>query len=286
MASPTAADLPVVATDALGRQITLEAYPERIVSLAPSNTEILFALGAGGRIVGVTNYCDYPTEVERLPRVGGFSDPSLELIVSMQPDLVVAARMNPLTALESLRRFGIPVFALAPSTLEGTLHAIRQTGYLIGKGEEASRVTQQLEARIEAVRNVVSSISPRDRPRVVWGRLEAPFYSAGPGSFIHDLIRTAGGKNIIESEVAWPQIGLETVVYRNPDIIIVNLESPRHLQEEIARLRKTSGWMAIDAVKTGRIHHVSLEVLGRPGPRLVDGLELLARHFHPDRFPK
>lgn len=286
VASRTAADLPVAATDALGSQITLEAYPERIVSLAPSNTEILFALGAGSQIVGVTDYCDYPTEVERLPKIGGFSDPSLELIVSMQPDLVVAARLNPLQALEGLRRFEIPVFVLAPSTLEGTLRAIRQAGCLIGKGGEASRVTQQLEARIEAVRSVVSSISPRDRPRVVWGRLEAPFYSAGPGSFIHDLIRTAGGRNIIESEATWPQIGLETVVYRNPDVIIANLESPRRLQEEIARLRKTSGWMTINAVKTGRIYHVSLDVLGRPGPRLVDGLELLARHFHPDRFPK
>ena len=286
LACPLSADLPVEATDALGDRITLTAYPERIVSLAPSNTEILFALGAGDRIVAVTNYCDYPPEVERLPRIGGFSDASLELIVSVQPDLVLAARLNPLEALESLKRFDIPVFVLAPSTLEETIRIIRQTGRLIGSDEAADRLTKQLEARIEAVRKTVSAIGQEDRPRVIWGRLSAPFYSAGPGSFIDDLIRTAGGRNIIGSGNTWPQIGLETVVDRNPEVIIVSVESPERIPEEIARLRETSGWKTIDAVKTGRVYHLDLDLLGRPGPRLVDGLERLAALLHPDRFKK
>ncbi len=284
--APAVADLPIEATDALGDRITLNAYPERIVSLAPSNTEILFALGAGDRIVAVTNYCDYPPEVEHLPRIGGFSDASLELIVSVQPDLVVAARLNPLEALESLKRFDIPVFVLAPSTLEETIRVIRQTGRLIGEEDATSRLIKQLESRIEAVRKIVSAIGQEDRPRVIWGRLAAPFYSAGPGSFIDDLIRAAGGVNIIGSGNTWPQIGLETVVDRNPEVIIVSVESPESIPKDIARLRETSGWKTIDAVKTGRIYHLDLDLLGRPGPRLVDGLERLAALLHPGRFKK
>lgn len=283
---PTSADLPIEDTDALGDRITLNAYPERIVSLAPSNTEILFALGAGDRIVAVTKYCDYPPEVERLTRIGGFSDASLELVVSVQPDLVVAARLNPLEALESLKRFDIPVFVLAPFTLEETIQAIRQTGRLIGRDEAADRLTKQLEARIEAVRKTVSAIGQEDRPRVIWGRLAAPFYSAGPGSFIDDLIQTAGGTNIIGSGNTWPQIDLETVVDRNPEVFIVSVESPERIPEEIARLRETSGWKTIDAVKTGRVYHLDLDLLGRPGPRLVDGLERLAALLYPGRFKK
>ncbi len=283
--SSAAQDFPLKLTDVLGDTLTLNAYPERIVSLAPSNTELLFAVNAGGRVVAVTDYCNYPPEAAKKPRIGGFSQSSLELIVSMQPDLVLAARLNPQESLEGLRRFNIPVFVLAPSTLKETLQALRQVGRITGRDTAATRLEAALKDRMEAVERVVDKLEAR--PRVLWGKLEAPMYTAGPGSFIDDLIRLAGGTNIVHDAGAnWPQVGLETIVVRNPEVIVVSSGDPKKIGEALLRLRKTPGWKEIDAVTRGRIHHIDLDLLGRPGPRLVDGLERLAETLHPDRFPQ
>ena len=281
-----AGDLPLTLTDALGDTVTLKAYPQRIVSLAPSNTELLFAAGAGDRVVGVTEYCDHPPEAARKTKIGGFSNPSLEQIVALQPDLVLAARFNPLDVLEGLRRLDIPVFALAPKTLEEVLQTLRQIGRLSGQEEAAQKSEAALRARVEAVRKTVEDLSASARLRVLWGQLKAPMYTAGPGSFIDDLIRLAGGINIAaDAGSGWPQIGLETLVDRNPQAIVVS-SGREQIEKDLVRLRQTSGWKTVDAIESGRVYHLDLNLLGRPGPRLVDGLEALARILHPDRFPQ
>jgi len=262
----------------------MERAPQRIVSMAPSNTETVFALGAGSRLVGVTDYCDYPPEAKDVESIGTFADASLERIVSLQPDLVLAARFNSLDVINGLKRLGIPVFALAPDEIESTMDGIRDIGALIGNEDAAKDLLECMNARIANVNRLVSQIPETDRPRVLWGRLEVPMYSAGPGSYIHDLLQTAGGRNIVgDSKAAWPQVGLETLVDRNPQVIIVSTD-PSRLRAEIVRLQNTDAWREIDAIQTGRVLHIETDLLQRPGPRLVDALEAVARALHPNRF--
>ena len=271
--------------DALGDTFRLAPPPLRLVSLAPSNTEIVYAVGAGDRLVGVTEYCNYPPEAEQVETIGGFSNPNLELIVSLRPDLVLGARFNPLEVLSALRRLDIPVFVLAPRTLEETFIAVRQIGFLTGQDDPASELQACMRTRIEALASVVEPIPEESRPLVLWGKLGTPMYTAGPGSFIDDLIRLAGGRNVAaDAQTAWFQVGLETIVSRNPQIILVSSVDPETIGRDVERLRNTPGWEEVDAIVAGRVYHVDLDILGRPGPRLIDGLEILAKIFHPDRF--
>ena len=280
-----AGDFPLNLTDALGHTVTLNASPKRIVSLAPSNTEILYAIGAGNRVVGVTSYCNYPDGAAQKPQVGGFSNPNLEQIVSLRPDLVLAARFNPMDVLEALRRLNISVFALAPATIAEALQTLRTVGLLTGELTSAVQLEAALQARFQTIEQTVAAIPETHRPRVLWGRLEAPMYTAGPGSFIGSLIRLAGGTNIAaDADADWIQIGLETIVARNPQVIIVSDHTPGDVEKSLDRLRKTPGWKTVDAIASGHVYSINLDLLGRPGPRLIDGLEALAHTLHPHRF--
>ena len=278
---------PITLSDALGRETTVAKAPVRIISLAPSNTEILYSLGLGDRVVGVTDYCDFPAEALTRTKIGGFSNPNLEQIVSLSPDLVLAARFNPVEVLDALHELGFPVFALAPSTLEEALLTVTQVGQLTGSEPQSLELLTGLRARVARVEAEVRKISSDGRPKILWGQLKAPMYSAGPGSFIHDLVTRAGGQNIAaDTGAAWPQLGLETLVTRNPDIIIVSGQDSVAIRESVERLRQTAGWKSIAAIVTGSVYEVSLDLLGRPGPRLVSGLESLAILLHPEKFAR
>jgi iron complex transport system substrate-binding protein len=276
-----AADFPVTLTDALGHAVTLETQPQRIVSMAPSNTEILFALGAGTQVAGVTTYCNYPPAAAKKPNVGEFSRSSLESIVSLNPDLVLAARFNPMEVLEGLRRLGIPVFALAPSRFTDILDTVDQIGRLSGHAATSDSLVRSMRVRVEAVRSAVATVPDSARPLVLWGRLKAPMYTAGPGGYLNDLINLAGGRNLAaDARADWPQIGLETIVSRNPDVIIVS-GGDSDIDRDLERLRGTGGWQGVQAVIQGRIYNVDPDLLQRPGPRIVQGLEQLCRVLHP-----
>lgn len=283
----SAEPFPVSLSDALGRIVALETVPLRIVSLAPSNTEILYALGLGERVVGLTEYCDYPPEATTKPKIGGFSNPNLEQIVSFSPHLVLGARFNPVEVLDALHELGIPIFAIAPTTLEETLQTLAQVGKLTGRIDQATELESSLRDRIAKITISVEKIPAEKRPKVLWGQLKAPMYTAGPGSFIHDLITSAGGRNIAsDTGTAWPQLGLETLVTRDPDLIIVSGKKPDAIEKDVSRLQEMSGWKSIDAIRNRRVYEISLDLLGRPGPRLVTGLETLAHLLHPEQFEK
>lgn len=284
--SPTiqANDLPITLTDALGNTITLNTYPERIVSLAPSNTELLYAVGAGDQLVGTTKYCDYPPEAVQIAKVGGFSNPNLEQIILLQPDLVLAARFNPLDLLESLRRLDVLVFALAPDNLEEVLQTLRQIGRLSGHDEAALQTETTLRSRVNAVRKAVENIPESARPLVLWGQLKAPMYTAGKGSFIDDIIRIAGGINIAaDLGRGWPQIGLEILVTKNPQAIITS-DGRDKIKKDLTQLRTKSGWKTVDAIANGQVYSLDRNLLSRPGPRLIAGLEAVAQILHPNLF--
>ncbi len=268
--------------DDLGAMVELERYPSRIISLSPSNTEILFAIGAGDRVVGVTSFCDYPSEAKTKEIIGGYTNPNLERIVSLRPDLVLAAKGNPKTVVAKLRNLGIPVFAVDSRGVRDLIGDIRRIGSLVGERERADSLCSGLMRRIDRITDKTSAIPPERRPRVFWGGWKTPIFTAGPGSFVHELIEMAGGGNIAgDSKVPWPNFSLEAVIERDPEIIIVGEMTPGN---PLRLFESAEGWKEVSAVKQGRIYYIDPNILTRPGPRLVDALELMAKIIHPELF--
>ena len=267
--------------DDLGETFSFSSIPMRVISLAPSNTEMLFALGAGNRIVGVTEYCNYPLEANSINKVAGFNTVNLEKVAQVRPELILAIRGNDMESLRSLRQLGIPVFSFDIQNLDQVSSALRRLGALLGVENRANTIADSLESRVRLVRREIKDVP--DKPKVMWGFWGDPIYTAGAKTMIDDVIETAGGKNMGRlAKGAWPQISLETVVQWAPDVIITTHVpgGVGHLLNEVNRLRETDGWKLIPAVQSGRIHYVEADWLLRPGPRLVDALQSVAHLLH------
>lgn len=267
--------------DDAGRKIFLADPPTRIVSLAPSVTEMLFAIGAGEQIVGVTSFCDYPAEAQAKPKVGG-SFPNLEVVLSLKPTLVLAPRdfIRP-DMVAKLDQLKIALFILDANTLEDVFRHIQTIGRIVGRSEKADAVTTGLRRRVAEIKARTTAAS---RPRVFYVLNSDPLMSVGPGSFIHQLIELAGGANVAAgSPVSYPRLSLEEVVRQDPEVILfpVGTEEGIPDQEQQRWLR----WPTLSAVKQNRFVRIPSVLLDRPGPRVVEGLELLARRLHPDLFP-
>ena len=285
-ATPTPTTPPILTlTDSSGRTVHLPGTPpQRIISLAPSATEILFAIGAGDRIVGVDNYSDYPPAAAEIRQIGAFP-PDLELILALEPDLVTAVGITFVDVIESLEDLGIPVVILDSPNVRGVAGSIRLAGIAVGETEAANLLADQIEARIDAV---VAALEGAPVLRV-FHELDAstpgrPF-TVGPGNFVNDLITLAGGANVFaDAASAWPQVGLEDVVARDPQVIIL---ADANFGVTAESVKARAGWDGLDAVLNDRLLEVSTELdnqLSRPGPRIADGLEALARYLHPDLF--
>jgi len=262
-------------TDDLGTELLIRQPPQRLISLAPSNTELLYALGLGPRIVGVTTYCDYPPEVAAVPRVAGFSDLSVEVIAAAEPDLVVASRGNDVESLRTLQQLGVMVFALDVQTVEQLFGAIARLGRLTYREAAAAALRDSLEQRVGRVA-ATAAAAPGPRRRVMWGSFVEPIFTAGAGTLIDDVIRLAGGENLgARAKGAWPQISLETIVAWQPEVIITSLMNPEagaDMEAQLERLRQTDGWRAVPAVQSGRVYYVD-------GARIIDALEQVADHL-------
>lgn len=274
---------PLTVVDDTGRSITLDGPPKRIMSLTPSNTEILFALGAEDRIVAVDQWSNFPPAAKAKPRVAPLH-PSLEQIVSFSPDLILSTHggAEPLLPLE---RQEIQVMIFAPRTLDDIYRNILLMGRIVGAEARAERLVWSMRQRVAAV---VAKVRDAPRPKV-FIELDAsdpsrPF-TAGPGSFMDVLIQLAGGANVAaRSRMAWPQFSLEELIRADPDLIILgDALAPMNSQtpELVAR---RPGWSHLRAVRRGTIFPIDSDLISRPGPRIVEGLELLARLLHPDRF--
>ena len=270
--------------DGLGRQVTINAVPQRIVSLAPSNTEILFALGLGDKIVGVTEYCNYPEAAKTKPKIGGFSTVDVEKVVSLRPDLILATQIHSKTIIPSLEKLGLTVVALTPSSLTGVLDSITLVGKITGQDKEASELVKDLNARIEAVSDKTGNLSPNQKPRVFYVTWHDPLMTAGKGALSNDVISQAGGQNIASDITGDKTIDLETVINRDPEIIIASVgmgtgedQSWQYIKSE-SRLKKTQ------ALMTGRVYKIDGDLIHRPGPRVVDALEQIAQFIHPELF--
>ena len=258
-------------TDELGRSVKVPAQPQRIVSLAPSITEILFALGAGDRVAGVTSYCDYPQEARQKPPVGDTLKPSVEKMVALKADLVMISTASQVEAsFRRLEELGIPVYVSNPRSIDGVIESIDKIGELIDARERAHQLTDELRRRVATVQSRVAE-TPRPSVLVILG-IE-PLITAGAGSFINDLINRAGGRSISADDIAdYPQYSIETAIARQPEIILLQTGG----NELSERLRQTP------AARSNRVYHIDDDLLLRPGPRIVDGLEQLAAKFHPE----
>ncbi len=263
---------PVAVTDALGQRLVFTQPPRRIVSIAPSITEILYAIGAQDRVVGVSSADDYPPEVRSKPRVGGVQL-DFERIAQLRPDLVIGVRSLQHMSLERLRALGYRVLALDPRSLEDTYEAILLLGRVTGRGEGAEQVVRWMRNRAERI--VARARRSAYRPRTFVEVWDQPFLTAGRGTFLHDLIRAAGGRNIFADLAGWPQVSEEEILRRDPEAILL-------LHPGRTRVLERPAWRRVTAVRAGRVHVLNPSWVARPGPRLVLGLGQIARALHPE----
>lgn len=284
-AAPAATAAPIKLTDGLKREVTLAAPAKRIVSLAPSNTEILFALGLGAQVVGVDDFSDYPSEAKKLPSVGGsMGKYNLEAITALKPDLVLAAEINTPEQVKAIQDLGLIVFYLSnPQTLEGMFTSLQLVAQLGGVEGKANELAQSLQARIDAVKSKISAATQKP---TVYYELDATDpgkpYTAGPGTFVDNLISLAGGQNIAADMTSpWGQISSEQIIARNPDIILLGDAAYGVTPESVGQ---RPGFSAINAVKNAQVLTFDDNLVSRPTARLVDGLETLAKLIHPDLF--
>jgi iron complex transport system substrate-binding protein len=269
-------------TDQTGRQLVLPAPPARVISLVPSVTEILFTIGAQDRLVGVTDFCDYPAEARRKPSVGGMLAPSLEGMVALKPDLVVATTAgNRHETFDQLARLKIPVFVVNPITVADVLDLLSRLGRLTDRGDAADRAVAALRERIQAV---AARVATRPRPRVLYVLWPDPLIVPARGALVSELITLAGGDSVTaDGGSGYPRYSMEAALARNPEVIIL----ASHGSEKSPLVRaKWERFTQVPAISAGRLHTIDGNLMHRYGPRMVDGLEALARLVHPEAFDK
>ncbi|HOW89609.1 MAG TPA: cobalamin-binding protein [Elusimicrobiales bacterium] len=258
----------------------LSGAAPRYVSLAPSTTEILFALGLDGEIAGVSSYCDYPPSAAGKPKIGDFSHPSMETIVSLKPDFVFATGLEQAPAIEELRRLGMKVYVADPADFSGLFSTISDIGRITGRTQEARRLIKAMKKDIAAVRARASSVPRGKKVRVFLEIWRDPLMTAGRGSFVDEMISLAGGVNVA-GDVPRPycNYSAEKVVSADPDCVIMaymDKEPPVKLAE------KRPGWAGLSAVRNGRVYNdIDPDLLLRPGPRLTAGLKALQDKLYP-----
>ena len=277
--------LQISLTDGLGRTVTLPAPAKRIISLSPSNTEILYAIGAGEAVIARDEFSNYPAEAASLPSIGGsMGDYNLEEIVKLEPDLVLAAEINTPEMVKSLESLGVTVYYLSnPTDLDGVYELLRQAATLAGTNGPAEALIASLQTRVTAVQDALATVETR--PTVFYeldGSDPSAPWTSGPDTFMDKLIQLAGGQNVASDLTSgWAQISQEALLVADPDFILLGDAAYGVTAEQVSA---RPGWGVLQAVQTGAIHPFNDDLVSRPGPRLVDGLEELAKIIHPEAF--
>ncbi len=274
--------LTLIARDDLGTEISLVRAPQRIVSLTPSHTEILFALGLDREIVGVTDYCNYPENAKQKKRIGSFADPEIEEIVSLNPDLILAFGDLQKPIVKELEKRGFSVFWLYPRTVREVLHSFERIGELVGKPAAGRELRARVEEKINKIKKKLQGISDLRRPTVFRVMGFDPLGSVGNYSFQNEIYHIAGGKNIFsEIKEDYFEIDLKTLIERNPDVIVI---CGNHEDKAKGRIKDQEGWDELTAIKKDRILVVPCDLICRPSPRIADTIEKVARGLHPEIF--
>ncbi len=283
-ATPTPTGISIV--DGLGREITLDRPAQKVASLAPSNTEILFAIGAGAQVIARDSFSDFPEQALAVADIGGgFGEIDTETLVSLEPDLVLAAEINPVENVQMLEDLGLKVFYLSnPKELDGLYENLRTVARLVGHEAETEGLIESLKLRVSTIEEKVSSL--QERPLVFYeldGTDPSAPWTSGPGTFIDLLLTKAGGENLgntLDSE--WVQISVEELITQNPDVILLGDYTWGGITPEDIAARP--GWEVIAAVQNEQVYTFDDNLVSRPGPRMVDGLEALAELLHPELF--
>jgi cobalamin transport system substrate-binding protein len=263
--------------------VAIDGIPQRIISLSPSNTEIAFALGLDNQIIGVTTYDNYPPAALSKPQVSEYSSVDVEKIVSLQPDLVLADSIQKNDAVPALEKLGVKVLVLSPDTIDGIYRDIELVGQVTGKTPEANALVASLQKRVSAVTSLTAQSAGTSSPRVLYVTWHDPIWTAGGNTIINDLIDMAGGTNIAADLDGYITITLEQVIERNPQIILV-MTSMGDQDTSLNYIKTEPRLQATDALKNNQLYLVDADIFGRTTPRIVDGLEQLAKIIHPELF--
>lgn len=267
-----------VHTDGIGRRVVLQAHPQRIISLAPSVTEVICLLGADDRLIGVTEQCVWPEAVRRKPKMGTLLTPDYEAILAARPDLVIASTAgNDRAAVHQLAQLGLPVYVTAPRSVDGIFETTLAIGRIADRAADGERLVRQAKARLQEIRKRLAGLTPDRGFFITWFD---PLLAPGRKTFENDILALANVASIsADSEEYYPRYSLEQVLAKKPDVILTVFHEGNPLPD----LRYLAGWASLEAVRRGRVYVVS-EVLQHPSPRFVDGVEELARKLHPERF--
>ncbi len=273
---------PMTITDQSGRTVTLDKIPERIISMAPANTEILFALGLGDKVVGVTNYCNYPSEALEKEKVGGFSTPDIEKIIALDPDVIFAAPIHEAEVIPQLEDLGLTVIALTPDTIDETYDAIELVGTITGAQESAASLVEDMRSSINVVTGLVNNISDDERPNVFYIVWHDPLMTAGGDTLPGQLIELAGGRNIFANLSGYPTVSIESLLYGEPQVIIAGTGMGSGADAPLEWAQSESQLQDTEALKEGRVFSINTDLTGRFGPRIVDALYEMLRLIHPE----
>ena len=265
--------------DSLGRDVILYSIPTRIISLAPSITEMIYFLGLGDRVVGVTQFSYFPKEAQKKPKVGVYTDINVEKVITLRPDLVIAtADGNNRGDVEMLEEAGIPVYVINPRKIDQVLDTTERLGEICGVPDRAKRLVRPLRER---VMRVVEAVRDKGRPIVLLVINVRPLMSVNRGTIHHDIIQLAGGRNMTgDQPFTYPKLNMEAVLKRRPDVIIIS-SMDRGGEFERAR-EKLFRWPTLPAVRKGSVYLIDSDLIDRPAPRIVSGLEEMARLMHPE----
>ena len=275
---------PMHITDSAGRTVVIEKKPERILSLAPANTEILFALGLGKKVVGVTDFCDYPPEAKDKKSVGDFYGPSIEAAIALEPDIIFAAGGVQLETAAQLEQLGQTVVIIEPQSIQEVIRAVELIGNITGSTARAGSLAEEMQDRTDAVVERLRSSragEPVETFIIVWGQ-DNQLFTAGENTFISNLLEVAGGVNTAAGVPGdYPVFSVEGLLEEDPDVII----SIDHQYKDPEEVKQVLHWEGLTALKTGRVYVVSdPDLVTLPGPRVVEGLEVIARYLHPECF--
>jgi iron complex transport system substrate-binding protein len=266
-------------TDEIGREVNVKRSPQRIVSLAPGITETLYALNLDDKIVGVTTFCDWPAAARKKPQIGGFTNPSIEKIVSLKPDLIIAtADGNRKETIQQLERIGLAVYVTNPADTDGILKSILHIGEITNREKDAGKLAGKLQKRLN---NITAQINHKNKPRVFFQIGLEPVITAGRGTLINEVIERAGGVNVAGRDTArYPRYSAEGIMGASPDIILF---APMAGDKEFAAGKRFwQEFRGIPAVKNDKIYPIDTDLISRASPRIVDAIETMALIFHPD----
>lgn len=280
--SSTKTTYPLTLKDDSGAEVTISAQPKRIVSFVPSSTETLFALGLEGKVVAVTKWDDYPKDVQKKVEYV-FEDslhPNAEQILKLNPDLIILG-MHDTKTIEAIRSLKVPVVVYNPQNLDATYQTIKYFGQITDTQEQAKKLVSEMKTKEQAIEKKISTLKDTDRLKV-WTEVDNNLFTPGSGTFLNELLTKAGGLNIASDVKGWGQYSSEQVIAKNPQIIFVTYGY--YDKNAVQNIYARKGWQNIDAVKNKRIVELDSDMITRPGPRIIDGLESMAKALYPDLF--